>query len=98
MLSYLSEQEYVSLLKDYPKDPYENEHTQLVRWISLLRKAYQLQQVTHSHGPKKDRKRIHTGKKAMKLLNLKSVSGSYDNLKISDEVCLILMVTCLSIT
>ena len=82
---YMNESEISGL--DSPSDPFENDHTQLVRWIITLSKYFKKKQVQHSHLEKRDKgKKRNVGKKAMKLLHLRSITGSYDNLKINEQV------------
>ena len=79
MMSYLTESEYSSLVKEYKSDQFENEHSQLVRWLVLLRTFFHRQQSHHSHKPKKKNVKEKKGKKT---LALKSITGSFDNLHI----------------
>ncbi|XP_019854945.1 PREDICTED: TBC1 domain family member 1-like isoform X2 [Amphimedon queenslandica] len=81
---YLNESEISGL--DCPSDPFENDHTQLVRWVMRLSKYFKKKQAQHNHQEKREKeKKRNVGKKAMKLLHLKSMTGSYDNLRINEQ-------------
>lgn len=77
MMSYLTDSEYSSLVKEYKSDQFENEHSQLVRWLVLLRTFFHRQQTHHSHKPKKKNIKEKKGKKTQVL---KTITGSFDNL------------------
>ena len=80
-----------------PHDPYENEHTQLVKWVTVLRNYYQKKQATHVHGGADKgeggkKKKTAVGKTAKKLLHLRSMTGSYDNLRMTEHVSIIIII------
>ena len=79
MLSHLTETEYTKLAKNFHKDPFTNEHTQLVQWVTLLRTFCHHQQKTHSHHSIKIKKK--SGKEKGRQVPV--LKGSYDSLKVT---------------
>ena len=84
MLNVIAESEYNAIVKDYKKQPFENEHNQVVRWCALIRIFFHRRQVTHSHHTTDKMKtlkgKVYSNKKR-KLLSLGKLSGSFDNIK-----------------
>ena len=86
-MSSISENDYTVIAKDYKKQPFENEHNQLVRWVALLRVFFHRRQLSHHHGSEKTKTKggkseVTGSKKAKRLLALGRLSGSHDSLKI----------------
>ena len=89
MLSTVTESDYYTISKDYKKQPFENEHNQVVRWTTLLREFFHRRQSSHAHHTAERAKPVKIGKpppsaaisRKRKLLGLSKLSGSHDSLK-----------------
>ena len=93
LLVQITESDYSTIVKEFVKQPFENEHSQLVRWLSLLRKFFHSRQISHNHGAKQEKEKglfySHTigNKKGKKLLASAKLSESFDNLSSNKKVC-----------
>ena len=92
LLVQITESDYSTMVKEFVKRPFENEHSQLVRWVSLLRKFFHSRQTSHNHGVKQEKEKglfySHSfgNKKGRKLLASAKLSESYDNLNSNKKV------------
>ncbi len=86
LLIVITESDYNTIAKDYKRQPFENEHNQVVRWCALIRMFFHRRQATHNHHTAEKGKTL-IGKslvninKKKKLLSLEKLSGSFDNLR-----------------
>ncbi len=98
MLSAAPELDYNTISKDYRKQPFENEHNQVVRWAALLRDFFHRRQLSHTHHTAERAKPIRmkpppSASIGRKKRLLDKLSGSHDSLK--DSKVSILRIACL---
>lgn len=90
IIAAASESDYNSIAKDYKKQPFENEHNQVIRWATLMREHFNQKQNSHGHHSAEKSKptkiRPSTASKS-RFLHIGKLGESYENLKVSRCKC-----------